>query len=105
MFILPSNKNIKNELGIAYQKCVLELKELLSITYETASITTDLWIAHSNDGYIGVAKPVLKYCDAAWRSIKWTASHNTGSDWHDWQFHWVLTNRRWWETMLSNRKH
>ena len=53
-FILPCNKSIKNELGIAYQKCVLELKELLSITCETASITTDLWTARSNDGYIGV---------------------------------------------------
>ncbi len=37
-----SNKSIKKDLIIAYQKEVLELKKLLSTTCETASITTDL---------------------------------------------------------------
>ena len=53
-FILPNNKSIKKELALAYQKGVLALKELISTTCETASITTDLWTARSNDGYIGV---------------------------------------------------
>ena len=53
-FILPNNKSIKKDLAIAYQKGVLALKELISITCETVSIITDLWIACSNDGYIGV---------------------------------------------------
>ena len=42
VFILSSTKCIKNKLDIAYQKYILELKELLSITYKTTSITTDL---------------------------------------------------------------
>ena len=53
-FIFPSNKSIKKDLAIAYQKGVLKLKELISVTCETASITTDLWTARNNDGYIGV---------------------------------------------------
>src|SRR6266498_4855564 len=53
-FIFPSNKSIKKDLAIAYQKGVLALKELISVTCETASITTDLWTVRSNDGYIGV---------------------------------------------------
>ena len=54
VFILPNNKSIKKDLTIAYQKGVLALKKLISVTCETASITTDLWITHSNDGYIGM---------------------------------------------------
>jgi hypothetical protein len=53
-FTLPNNKSIKKDLAIAYQKGVLALKELISTTCETASITTDLWTACSNNGYIGV---------------------------------------------------
>ena len=53
-FILLNNKSIKKDLAIAYQKGVLKLKELISVTCETASITTDLWTARNNDGYIGV---------------------------------------------------
>ncbi|CAG8755242.1 15575_t:CDS:2, partial [Funneliformis caledonium] len=45
---------IKKDLAIAYQKDVLALKELIFITCETTSITTDLWTARSNDRYIGV---------------------------------------------------
>lgn len=41
-FNIPSNKCIKKNLAIAYQKGPLQLKELISITYVTASITTDL---------------------------------------------------------------
>jgi hypothetical protein len=50
----PSSKSIKSSLAVAYNKGVLQLKELLSRTCETASITTDLWTSRSNDGYIGV---------------------------------------------------
>ncbi|CAI2185423.1 7416_t:CDS:2 [Funneliformis geosporum] len=46
-FILPNNKGIKKDLTIAYQKSILALKKLISITCETASITTDLWTAHT----------------------------------------------------------
>ena len=53
-FIPPSDKSIKKDLTIAYQKGILKLKELLFTTCETASITTDLWTAHNNDKYIGI---------------------------------------------------
>src|SRR6185437_238555 len=63
----PSSKGIKQHLAIAYQKSVQELKELVSTTCETASITTDLWTAHNNDGYIGVTlhwlTPDFEICD------------------------------------------
>ncbi len=53
-FILLNNKSIKKDLAIAYQKGILVLKELISVTCKIAFITTDLWTACSNDGYIGM---------------------------------------------------
>lgn len=53
-FIPPCNKSIKENLAAAYKKGILQLKELISNTCKTASITTDLWTARSNDGYIGI---------------------------------------------------
>lgn len=66
-FIPPSYKSIKIDLFSAYQKGVLELKELISTTCETAFITTDLWTSRNNDRYIGMTlhwlTPDFEVCD------------------------------------------
>ncbi|CAB5127925.1 unnamed protein product [Rhizophagus irregularis] len=53
-FLIPSNKRIKKEIDTGYTNAIEELKILLGNTCESASLTTDLWIAKSKHGYIGV---------------------------------------------------
>ncbi|CAJ0823275.1 6850_t:CDS:1, partial [Entrophospora sp. SA101] len=74
-FNSPSSKSIKNSLSVAYNKGVLQLKELLLRTCETASITTDLWTSQNNDGYIGVTlhwlSPDFEVYDVVLAVEKW----------------------------------
>ncbi|GBB84287.1 hypothetical protein RclHR1_01090026 [Rhizophagus clarus] len=53
-FMIPSNKRLKKEINTGYTNAIEELKILLENTCKSASLTTDLWIAKSKHGYIGV---------------------------------------------------
>ncbi|CAG8627562.1 1325_t:CDS:2 [Funneliformis caledonium] len=44
-FPIPSNKRIKKKIHIEYTNAIGELKILLENTCESASLTTDLWMA------------------------------------------------------------
>src|SRR6266542_1052681 len=53
-FPISSNKRIKKEIHIKYTNAIGELKILLKNTYESTSLTTDLWTAKSKYGYIDI---------------------------------------------------
>ncbi|RGB31807.1 hypothetical protein C1646_763632 [Rhizophagus diaphanus] len=45
---------LKADIGAGYQKALLQIKQLINETCTYATITTNLWIARNNQGYIGI---------------------------------------------------
>lgn len=53
-FRVPTEEKCKELINNSYEWTEGNLKELLKSGAESISFTTDLWISHQNDGYIGV---------------------------------------------------
>ena len=53
-FQLPCYQTIKQHLGLGYQTAKELMKNMLNITCDNASITTDLWTSCAQNGYIGI---------------------------------------------------
>ncbi|CAG8713400.1 9122_t:CDS:2, partial [Cetraspora pellucida] len=49
----PSDRVIKNEIAFSYLKNIDILRHEIKQSCKTATITTDLWTSHNNQGYIG----------------------------------------------------
>lgn len=53
-FIVPCYRTLKADIGAGYQEALLQMKQLINETCTYAAITTDLWTARNNQGYIGI---------------------------------------------------
>lgn len=53
-FIVPCYRTLKVDIGAGYQEALLQMKQLINKTCTYAAITTDLWTARNNQGYIGI---------------------------------------------------